>query len=148
MWQRAFAPYHWQVIGPINGHDASALDAAIAEAKADHSRPSLDICRTHIGFGSPRPTPPPATARPSGTRALPPPARPLAGPKLPSVCRRSCTTPWDAREKGKAAEAAWEHTFAAYAKANPELAAEFTRRMRGDLPADWAGIAQIWWRRP
>ena len=49
---------------------------------------------------------------------------------------------WDAREAGKAAEAAWEHTFADYAKANPELAAEFTRRMRGELPGGWATIAQ------
>lgn len=84
--------YHWQVIGPINGHDASALDAAIAEAKSDHSRPSLIICRTLV-LVRPRPIPPPATVHPLATTASWQPARPLAGRKNPSACRKNCTRP-------------------------------------------------------
>jgi len=137
-----FRAYHWQVIGPINGHDAAALDAAIAEAKADHSRPSLIICRTHIGFGSPKADSASCHGSPLGDDGIAATRAALGWNEEPFTVPQELYSAWDAREKGKAAEAAWEHTYAAYAKANPELAAEFTRRMRGELPEDWAAIAR------
>ena len=137
-----FRAYHWQVIGPINGHDAAALDAAIAEAKADHSRPSLIICRTHIGFGSPKADSASCHGSPLGDDGIAATRAALGWTEEPFTVPQELYSAWDAREKGKAAEAAWEHTYAAYAKANPELAAEFTRRMRGELPEDWASIAR------
>ncbi|WP_298992077.1 transketolase [uncultured Desulfovibrio sp.] len=137
-----FRAYHWQVIGPINGHDAAALDAAIAEAKADHSRPSLIICRTHIGFGSPKADSASCHGSPLGDDGIAATRAALGWTEEPFTVPQDLYSAWDAREKGKAAEAAWEHTYAAYAKANPELAAEFTRRMRGELPEDWAAIAR------
>lgn len=137
-----FRAYGWQVIGPVDGHDAAALDAALAEAVADDAHPSLIICRTHIGFGSPHKADsaschgsPLGPEEAAATRAA------LDWTAEPFVIPADIAAAWDAREKGGAAQAAWESAFAAYAAAYPELAAEFSRRMKGELPADWAAIA-------
>ena len=137
-----FRAYGWQVVGPVDGHDAGALDAALAEARADETRPSLVICRTHIGFGSPHKADsaschgsPLGPEEAAATRAA------LDWTAAPFEIPAEIAAAWDAREKGRAAQAAWESAFAAYAAAYPDLAAEFSRRMKGELPADWAAIA-------
>ncbi|HJA79551.1 MAG TPA: transketolase [Candidatus Desulfovibrio intestinavium] len=137
-----FRAYGWQVVGPVDGHDAAALDAALSEARADGARPSLIICRTHIGFGSPHKADSAAChGSPLGPEEAAATKAALEWTAAPFEIPADIAAAWDAREKGRAAQAAWEDAFAAYAAAHPELAAEFSRRMRGDLPADWADIA-------
>ena len=136
-----FRAYRWQVIGPIDGHDSEALDKALAEARADLSRPSLIICHTHIGFGSPKADSAASHGSPLGESASDATRRALDWHEPPFESPQDIYAAWDARAAGQAAEAAWNETFAAYRQAHPELAAEFLRRMAGDLPADWAAIA-------
>lgn len=137
-----FRSYGWQVVGPVDGHDSEALDKALAEARADESRPSLIICHTHIGFGSPKEDSAASHGAPLGESASDATRRALDWHEPPFSIPGDIYEAWDARPAGKAAEDAWNATFAAYAKARPELAAEFKRRMAGDLPADWAAIAR------
>lgn len=137
-----FRSYGWQVVGPVDGHDSEALDKALAEARADESRPSLIICHTHIGFGSPKEDSAASHGAPLGESASDATRRALDWHEPPFSIPQNIYDAWDARPAGKAAEDAWNATFAAYAKARPELAAEFKRRMAGDLPADWAAIAR------
>lgn len=136
-----FRAYRWQVIGPIDGHDSEALDKALAEARADLSRPSLIICHTHIGFGSPKADSAASHGSPLGESASDATRRALDWHEPPFEIPQDIYAAWDARAAGQAAEAAWNETFAAYRQAHPELAAEFLRRMAGDLPAGWAAIA-------
>lgn len=137
-----FRSYGWQVVGPVDGHDSEALDKALAEARADENRPSLIICHTHIGFGSPKEDSAASHGAPLGESASDATRRALDWHEPPFSIPQNIYDAWDARPAGKAAEDAWNATFAAYAKARPELAAEFKRRMAGDLPADWAAIAR------
>lgn len=137
-----FRSYGWQVVGPVDGHDSEALDKALAEARADESRPSLIICHTHIGFGSPKEDSAASHGAPLGESASDATRRALDWHEPPFSIPQNIYDAWDARPAGKAAEDAWNATFAAYAKARPELAAEFKRRMAGDLPADWVAIAR------
>ena len=134
-----FRAYRWQVIGPIDGHDSEALDQALAEARADLSRPSLIICHTHIGFGSPKADSAASHGSPLGESASDATRRALDWHEPPFEIPQDIYAAWDARAAGQAAEAAWNETFAAWAGPS-ELAAEFLRRMAGDLPADWAAI--------
>lgn len=136
-----FTAYRWQVIGPIDGHDSEALDKALAEARADESRPSLIICRTHIGFGSPKEDSASSHGAPLGESASDATRRALGWHEPPFSIPQDIYAAWDARAAGQAAEAAWNDMFAAYQKARPGQAAEFLRRMAGDLPVDWARIA-------
>jgi transketolase len=127
----------WHVIGPIDGHDADAVDAAIADAKKGGTgKPVFIICRTTIGKGSPNRG---GTAKAHGealgaeeiklTRAA------LGWAHEPFVVPEAAYAAWDARADGHAAETRWNERFAAYAKAHPALAEEFERRMAGELPA-------------
>ncbi|MBK1725807.1 transketolase [Halorhodospira neutriphila] len=135
---KRFEAYGWQVIGPIDGHDADAVRAAIEQARADTSRPTLIDCQTVIGFGAPNVC---------GTHGVH--GAPLGddeiqatrdflgwehGPfEIPEAHYRA----WDARESGQQRVQEWEERLAAYRKAHPELARDFERRMRGELPASW-----------
>ena len=136
-----YRAYNWQVIGPVDGHDASALDKALAEAKADPSRPSLIICQTHIGFGSPKADSASSHGSPLGEDGVVATRDALGWHEAPFTVPQDIYTAWNAHDAGKASEAAWSKLFDAYAKAHPELAAELTRRMQGKLPANWAEIA-------
>ncbi|MBB5143101.1 transketolase [Desulfovibrio intestinalis] len=136
-----YRAYSWQVIGPVDGHDASALDKALAEAKADPSRPSLIICQTHIGFGSPKADSASSHGSPLGEDGVAATRDALGWHEAPFTVPQDIYTAWNAHDAGKASEAAWSKLFDAYAKAHPELAAELTRRMQGKLPANWAEIA-------
>ncbi|MBU6270992.1 MAG: transketolase [Betaproteobacteria bacterium] len=134
-----FRAYGWQVIGPIDGHDADAVDAAIAAARAqagaDDGRPTLIVCKTEIGRGSPNKAGTHdvhgaalGAAEVAATRAA------LGWSHEPFQVPDDLRAAWDARARGAAQEQAWQARFAVYAARHPELAAEFLRRSRGELP--------------
>ncbi|HEY9064201.1 MAG TPA: transketolase [Burkholderiaceae bacterium] len=137
-----FRAYGWNVIGPLDGQDADAVDAAIQQAQGCLDKPTLIVCRTTIGKGAPNRA---GTAKAHGealgadevklTREA------LGWPHEPFVVPEDAYTLWDAKAKGTAAEAQWDAKFALYKAAHPELAAAFVRRTRGELPADWAQTA-------
>jgi len=144
---KRFEAYGWQVIaGPegtgIDGHDADAVQSALEEARTDTARPSLVICRTIIGYGAPNK---------QGTEACHGAALgndeiQLAREQLgweypPFEIPPEYYAAWDATSKGVALESEWTVKYNHWKKAHPDLAAEFDRRMRGELPADWDGIA-------
>jgi transketolase len=137
-----FVACGWNVIGPIDGHDAAKVADAIAQAQKQTECPSLIICKTHIGKGSPnRANTAKAHGEPLGAEEIALTREALGWPHAPFTVPKAVYADWDAKVKGKAAEAAWDKRFAAYAKAHPELAAELTRRMRGELPANFAQVA-------
>ena len=137
-----FVSAGWNVIGPIDGHDADKVADAIAEAKKQTERPTLVICKTHIGKGSPnRANTAKAHGEPLGAEEIKLTREALGWSSEPFVVPEDLYAAWDAKAAGRDAEAAWNERFAAYSKAFPELAAEFTRRMQGDLPANFAQVA-------
>jgi transketolase len=126
----------WNVIGPVDGHDANAVDAAIAQAKTSTDKPTLVVCKTHIGKGSPnRANTAKAHGEPLGAEEIKLTREALNWPHAPFVIPKPVYAAWDAKAAGKAAEKAWNDVFAAYKKAHPALAKEFVRRMNGELPA-------------
>ncbi len=137
-----FEAYGWHVIGPIDGHDVDAVDAAIRQAKKSSDKPTLIISKTHIGKGSPnRANTAKAHGEPLGAEEIKLTREALGWPHEPFVLPAEVYAAWDAKVAGAAAEKAWDERFDAYAAAHPELAAEFQRRMAGVLPANFAQIA-------
>ena len=137
-----FNAYSWNVIGPIDGHDAAGVSAAIADAKKSSDKPTLIICKTHIGKGSPnRVDTAKAHGEPLGTEEIKLTREALNWPYAPFVIPQSIYDAWDAKAKGKAAEEAWNDSFAAYKNAFPDLASELLRRMKGDLPKGFSQLA-------
>lgn len=137
-----FAAYGWNVIGPIDGHDVDAVDAAIAKAKTSTDKPTLVIAKTHIGKGSPnRANTAKAHGEPLGVDEINLTRDALGWVHEPFHVPADIYGHWDARADGAALEAAWDTRFDAYAEAHPELAAEFQRRMAGVLPANFAQTA-------
>jgi transketolase len=137
-----FVAYGWNVIGPIDGHDAAAVSTAIAEAKAQSDRPTLVICKTHIGKGSPnRANTSKAHGEPLGAEEIKLTREALGWNHAPFAVPKEVYGDWDAKAKGKAAEAAWNEKFAAYKAAFPALAKELVRRMKGDLPKNFVQTA-------
>ncbi len=133
-----FRAYGWNVIGPIDGHDVLAVGQAIALAKASIDRPTLIVCHTTIGRGSPgRAGTAKAHGEPLGAEEIARTREALGWTAPPFEVPDNLRALWDARELGKAREAEWNARLAAYRAAHPALAAEFERRMRGDLPADF-----------
>ena len=130
-----FKAYGWQVVGPIDGHDAKQLDQAIAAARACADRPSLVICTTHIGFGSTKEDSASCHGAPLGSDAIAATRQALGWDEPPFVIPADIYAAWDAREAGAMAQSRWNATFSAYADAYPEDAAEFLRRMKGQQPA-------------
>ena len=137
-----FQAYGWNTIGPIDGHDVDAVDQAIAQARKGSDKPTLILCRTTIGKGSPNRG---GTAKAHGealgekeialTRAA------LEWPHAPFEIPADLQAAWNARPAGADREATWNAAFASYRAAHPALAAEFNRRMKGELPADFAATA-------
>jgi len=137
-----FRSYGWNVIGPIDGHDVNVVDTALMAARGSATRPTMIICKTTIGKGSPNRG---GTAKAHGealgaeeiklTRAA------LGWPYEPFVIPEEAYSAWDAKATGHRAESDWAETFAGYKAAFPEPAAEFVRRMKGDLPAGFAQTA-------
>ncbi|EPT8871678.1 transketolase [Cronobacter dublinensis] len=140
---KRFEAYNWHVVHEIDGHDPQAIKRAIEEAKQVTDKPSLIICRTVIGFGSPNK----AGKEESHGAAL--------GEEEVALTRKQLGwnypafeipdevyKGWDAKAKGQQAEASWKEKFAAYQQAHPELAAEFNRRMGGEMPENWQQTTQ------
>ena len=137
-----FAAMGWNVIGPVDGHDVAAVDAALAQARQSSAMPTLVICRTTIGKGSPNRA---GSAKAHGealgaeeiqlTRAA------LGWAHEPFVVPEAAYEAWDARAAGTAAHGDWATRFEAYAAAHPELAAQLQRRLAGQLPEDFAARA-------
>jgi len=140
-----FAAYGWGVHPDIDGHDVAAVDAAIVAAKTDgaqHGRPQLICCRTIIGKGAPNKA---GTADVHGAALG---EKEVAAARValgwaypPFVIPAAIGAAWSARARGAAFEQAWAERFAAYRSAHPALAGEFSRRMSGELPAQWNEIA-------
>jgi len=133
-----FEAYGWQVIRDVDGHDPVEIQQAIETARAETGRPSLICCRTIIGFGSPNKQGTEAThGAPLGADEVAA-ARQALGWHYPAFeIPGDIKAGWDARERGALAETEWHKRFAAYRDEFPELAAEYSRRMSGDLPAEW-----------
>jgi len=132
----------WNVVGPVDGHDVGAVDKAIATAKASSDKPTLVICKTAIGKGSPnRAGTAKAHGEPLGGDEIKLTREALGWPHEPFSVPEDVRAAWDATETGAAANAQWDARFAAYAAAYPEAAAEFTRRMAGELPENFAETA-------
>ena len=136
---KRFESYGWHVIADVDGHDSAALASAIETAKAMTDKPTMICCKTTIGFGSPNK----AGTHECHGAALGQPEINLTKAALgwdheAFVIPSEVYAGWDGKEKGAAAESAWNEKFAAYQAAYPELAAEYERRIAGDLPADWA----------
>jgi len=136
---KRFEAYGWHVIADVDGHDPDALLKAIDTAKAMTDKPTMICCKTTIGFGSPNKAGSHAChGAPLGEEEINLTKAALGWDHGPFEVPADIYHGWDAKEKGAAAEKAWNDKFAAYQAEYPELAAEFERRMNGDLPADWA----------
>ncbi len=133
-----FRAYGWHVIGPIDGHDAEAVDKATQEARQVTGKPTLIICRTQIGWGAPTMA---GThdvhGAPLGDKETAATREALKWPHPPFDIPDTLRAAWDGRASGMALEAKWQHDFNQYAAAHPALAEEFQRVMRRDLPGDW-----------
>ena len=137
-----FTAYGWSVIGPIDGHDVDAVDAAIAQARQSRDKPTLIVCKTAIGKGSPnRANTAKAHGEPLGAEEIALTRAAIGWTHAPFEIPAEAYAAWNAKACGAEAQAMWEARFATYRAAHPELAAEFERRMRGALPAGFAQVA-------
>jgi transketolase len=139
---KRFEAYGWHVIPDVDGHDPAAIEKALEFAKAMTDKPTLVCCKTTIGFGSPNKAGSHAShGAPLGDEEINLTKAALGWDHGPFEVPADVYRGWDAKDKGAAAEAAWNKKFAAYQAEFPELAAEFKRRMAGELPADWSAKA-------
>ncbi|EFX91437.1 transketolase [Actinobacillus ureae ATCC 25976] len=133
-----FEAYGWQVIRNVDGHDAEQIKFAIENAKAETDRPTLIICKTIIGYGSPNKSAShDCHGAPLGNDEIALTRQALNWEYAPFEIPAEIYADWDAKAQGAVVEKEWNAKFAAYEAAHPELAAEFKRRMAGDLPANW-----------
>ena len=136
--QKRFEAYGWQVIPAVDGHNPAQIEEAVKKAQAEKDKPTLIICKTIIGYGSPnKSNSHDCHGAPLGDEEIALTRKALNWNYAPFEIPADVYAEWDAKGKGQAAEKAWDEKFAAYAKAHSELAAEFKRRMTGDLPANW-----------
>ncbi|MFO1180932.1 transketolase [Ottowia sp.] len=137
-----FKAYQWNVIGPIDGHDVNGVDRAIEQARRASGKPTLIICKTHIGKGSPnRQDTAKAHGEPLGADEIALTRSALGWEYGPFEIPADVYADWDAKVAGQAAEQAWDDAFADYAAVHPALASEFARRVGGDLPRHFAQVA-------
>ncbi|WP_340675721.1 transketolase [Paraperlucidibaca sp.] len=142
---KRFEAYGWQVIGPIDGHDADAIRTATQEAQADISRPTMIICKTVIGAGSPnKQGKEDCHGAPLGKDEIALTRAALGWEHEPFVIPSEIYDAWDARPKGDVLEENWDGLWSQYEQAHPSLAAELLRRLSGELPADFAATADAW----
>ncbi|WP_374337362.1 transketolase [Leeia sp.] len=136
-----FAAYGWHVIPKVDGHDADAVSRAIAEAKTA-GKPTLICCQTVIGKGSPnKQGTHDSHGAPLGADEIAATRAAIGWPHAAFDIPAPIAEAWNARTKGEALEAEWNQRFAAYQQAHPQLAAELSRRLSGELPADFAQYA-------
>ena len=140
---KRFTAYGWQVIADVDGHDVEAVDKAIRKAKREKTRPTLICCKTVIAKGAPK------KANTGAAHGAPLGADEIAATRsalgwshaafeIPEAVRQG----WDARDAGKRAERRWNRLLAGYEKQFPAEAAEFRRRMAGELPAAFDSLAR------
>jgi len=133
-----FRAYGWNVIGPIDGHDIDAVDNAIREARGHADAPTLVVCKTAIGHGSPnRAGTPKAHGEALGEAEVALTRTALDWPHAPFEVPQDLRCAWDARAAGAEREAAWKAGFESYRRAFPAQAAQFERRLAGELPLSW-----------
>jgi transketolase len=136
-----FKAYQWNVIDGVDGHDAKAVSRAIADAKKSATKPTLIVCKTHIGKGSPnRANTSKAHGEPLGAEEIKLTREAIGWNHAPFEIPADIYAAWDAKASGAKKEAAWDAQFAAYAKAYPAQATEFKRRMAGVLPQGFAKL--------
>ena len=137
-----FVAYGWNVLGPIDGQNATLVAETIAEAKKSNDKPTLIICKTAIGAGSPnRAGTAKAHGEPLGAEEIKLTREAIGWTPAPFVIPKDIYAAWDAKAAGSAAEAAWNDKFAAYKATHPALAKELVRRMKGELPKNFAQVA-------
>jgi transketolase len=138
---KRFAAYGWQVIKDIDGHDAEAVSKALRKAKANRRQPTLICARTVIGKGAPNKQGSKSThGEPLGAEEIAATRAALGWSHEPFVVPEDVRAAWDQRARGEKAEKSWKRRFNRYKREFPELAAEFTRRMKGELPATWSTL--------
>ena len=136
-----FRAYGWNVIGPIDGHDVAAVSQAIEQAKKFTNAPTLIVCRTTIGKGSPsRAGTAKAHGEPLGADEIRHTREAIGWSHAPFEIPADIAARWSATESGARREADWQARFDAYRAENPALAADFERRMAGDLPRNFEDI--------
>ena len=137
-----FKAYGWNVIGPVDGHDVDAVDRAIATAKTSADKPTLIVCKTAIGKGSPnRANTAKAHGEPLGAEEIALTRAAIGWSAEPFHIPKDVYADWAAAANGKTMQAAWNEQFKAYKAAHPKLAAELVRRMKGDLPKNFQQTA-------
>jgi transketolase len=135
---KRFEAYGWQVIPDVDGHDFIALERALTQAKAQRARPTLICCKTVIGKGAPgKQGGHDCHGAALGDKEVAATRANIGWNHPPFEIPQAVYAGWDARPRGAALEAEWNAKFARYAQAHPQLAAEFKRRMTGELPANW-----------
>jgi len=140
-----FKAYGWHVISDVDGHDSDAVSAAIAEAQSVTDKPSLICCKTVIGYGSPNKSGShDCHGAPLGDDEITASREFLGWSGGAFEIPDDIYAQWDSKEKGQQLESSWDEQFAAYAKAYPELAAEYKRRINNELPGDWAEKSQAY----
>ncbi len=141
---KRFEAYGWQVLHVADVNDLDAIDAAIADAKADAGRPTLVVTRTHIGYGSPKKQDTAAAhGEPLGAEEIVATKQALGWPKPNAAffVPDEALANWrQAKERGATARTAWQRTMEAYTLANPALAKELRRRLAGELPVGWEKV--------
>lgn len=140
---KRFEAYGWHVIRPIDGHDANAVSVAIEQAQAVTDKPTLIMCKTVIGFGSPNKAGShDSHGAPLGDAEIEATRKQLGWNYAPFEIPQDYYSAWNCKEKGQQLESDWNQRFAAYEKAFPELAKEFKRRTVHQLPENWAKEAK------
>lgn len=140
-----FKAYGWHVISGVDGHDSDAISAAIAEAKSVTDKPSLICCKTIIGYGSPNKSGShDCHGAPLGEDEIKASREFLGWTGDAFEIPADIYAQWDSKEKGQQLESSWDEKFAVYAKAYPELASEYKRRINNELPGDWAEKSQAY----
>ena len=140
---KRFEAYKWHVVRDVDGHDPEAIRKAILEARSVNDKPSLICCRTVIGYGAPNMCGShDCHGSPLGDDEIKATRENLGWTAAPFEVPNEIYAGWDAKERGAKAQNEWNEKFAAYKAAFPDLAAEFERRIAGDLPAQWADQAQ------
>ena len=143
--KKRFEAYGWQVIGRIDGHDSEAIRDAIKAAHAESGKPTLIICRTVIGAGSPnKQGKEECHGAPLGDAEIALTREALGWTDAPFVVPQDVYEAWDCRAKGDALEQQWNSLFGAYQGKHPELAGELLRRLKGELPADFSAKADAY----
>ena len=138
---KRFESYGWQVLS-VDGHDSTAISAALKAAQAAPNKPSLISCKTVIGFGSPNKGGTAAThGAPLGEEEVAAVRKELGWPHSPFVVPKDIKAAWDATEKGCKAESVWKEKLVAYEEEYPEFAVELVRRLKGELPGEFSAKA-------